>query len=223
MNNTKYPRTYHFPFSPGATSDDKIVDEGWFEYLKGKELVITEKLDGSNTAIMQSGVYSRSHATPSVNEWDKYLFTYGGIFDKVKPLMSEDEIIYGENMYAVHSIEYEHLPDYFFVFNIRNSEEYYSWSEIEEMCEITGLKHVPLLNRAVFNKPEDLQTTILELMKNGSTFGNTIEGVVVRVAERFPIQNFKHNVIKYVRANHVQTDVHWTRNWKQAKLKPKKQ
>ena len=218
MNNTKYPRTYHFPFSPGATSDDKIVDEGWFEYLKGKELVITEKLDGSNTAIMQSGVYSRSHAAPSVNEWDEYLFKHGGIFDKVKPLISEDEIIYGENMYAVHSIEYEHLPDYFFVFNIRNSEEYYSWSEIEEMCEITGLKHVPLLNRAVFNKPEDLQTTILELMKNGSTFGNTIEGVVVRVAERFPIQNFKHNVIKYVRANHVQTDVHWTKNWKQAKL-----
>ena len=47
MNNTKYPRTYHFPFSPGATNDDKIVDEGWFEYLKGKELVITEKLLGN--------------------------------------------------------------------------------------------------------------------------------------------------------------------------------
>lgn len=69
MNSTKYPRTYHFPFSPGATSDDKIVDDRWFEYLKGKELVISEKLDGSNTAIMQSGVYSRSHTAPSVNEW----------------------------------------------------------------------------------------------------------------------------------------------------------
>ena len=40
MDNTKYPRTYHFPFLPGATSNDKIVDNGWFKYLKGKEMVI---------------------------------------------------------------------------------------------------------------------------------------------------------------------------------------
>ena len=33
----KYPRTYHLPFSPGATKDDKKLQPGWFEYYRGKE------------------------------------------------------------------------------------------------------------------------------------------------------------------------------------------
>ena len=28
--NTKYPRTYHLPWSPGATSDDKKLSPDWF-------------------------------------------------------------------------------------------------------------------------------------------------------------------------------------------------
>ena len=45
----KYPRTYHLPYSPGATKDDKKLQASWFEYYKGKEIVITAKLDGENT------------------------------------------------------------------------------------------------------------------------------------------------------------------------------
>lgn len=57
---SKYPRTYHFNFSPGATNDDRIADS--LSNLIGQEIVITEKLDGSNTAITKDGVYGRSHA-----------------------------------------------------------------------------------------------------------------------------------------------------------------
>ena len=28
----KYPRTYHLPYSPGATKDDKKLQVGWFEH-----------------------------------------------------------------------------------------------------------------------------------------------------------------------------------------------
>ena len=30
--------------------------------------------------------------------------------------------------------------------------------------------------------------------------------------------DFKDNVQKWVRKNHVQTDIHWTKNWKQANI-----
>ena len=43
--NTKYPRTYHLPWSPGTTSDDKKLSGDWFDMYKGKEIIITEKLD----------------------------------------------------------------------------------------------------------------------------------------------------------------------------------
>jgi len=49
MNNDKYPRTYHLPYSPGATKDDKKLQAGWFDNFAGQEIVITSKLDGENT------------------------------------------------------------------------------------------------------------------------------------------------------------------------------
>ena len=36
----KYPRTYHLPYSPGATKDDKKLQDGWFSNYVGEEIVI---------------------------------------------------------------------------------------------------------------------------------------------------------------------------------------
>lgn len=44
----KYPRSMHFPFSPGAASDDKIMQDEDYQNFLGVDLVFTEKLDGSN-------------------------------------------------------------------------------------------------------------------------------------------------------------------------------
>ena len=40
----------------------------------------------------------------------------------------------------------------------------------------------------------------------------------MRITDSFALDYFPHYVCKYVRANHVQTNEHWTKNWKQAKL-----
>ena len=40
----------------------------------------------------------------------------------------------------------------------------------------------------------------------------------MRIVEWFPIMDFPKYVCKYVRANHVQTDEHWQKNWKKAEL-----
>lgn len=46
---TKYPRTAHLPFSPGATNDDRIMSAADFERLLAMpEFVVTEKMDGGN-------------------------------------------------------------------------------------------------------------------------------------------------------------------------------
>lgn len=41
----KYPRTYHLPFSPGATKDDKKLQGDWFDFYRGKKIIFTEKLE----------------------------------------------------------------------------------------------------------------------------------------------------------------------------------
>jgi hypothetical protein len=55
-------------------------------------------------------------------------------------------------------------------------------------------------------------------MKAPSALGGIREGFVVRTEASFMEDDFGQNVLKYVRANHVQTDEHWTRNWRKAQL-----
>lgn len=219
VSSTKYPRTYHFPFSPGLQNDDRKVSEDWFEHLRGKELVLTEKLDGQNQYICKDGVYARSHSSFTEHPWDKPLIEPGGIHDRIKNLLGEDEGIYGENLYAVHSIEYSELPAYFFMFAVRENDRFYSHEEFLEMSKILDIPTVPILETKKFNSEKELEERIYYWMSQKSRFGNEIEGIVVKNTESFSVEDFQKNVIKYVRPNHVQTDIHWTRNWKRAELK----
>lgn len=217
-NDRKYPRTLHVPFSKSITPDDRRCEEGWFEHLKDKTLVLTEKLDGSQSYICKEGVYARSHAVPTTNPWDVNLFEKGGVYDQVKNLLSDEEGIYGENMYGIHSIEYDKLDTYFHMFAARDDKRWYSWDEVVELSNILRIRHVPTLEIRRFKSISELEDTIYLLMKKGSLYGKEIEGIVIRNSESFPIEDFQYNVVKYVRANHVQTDQHWKSNWKKAKL-----
>ena len=53
----KYPRSFHLPWSPGGTSDDKRIAD--VSTLLARELVITEKCDGSNLTYTRRGVFAR--------------------------------------------------------------------------------------------------------------------------------------------------------------------
>jgi hypothetical protein len=65
----KYGRTYHYPFSPGTTSDDRINREYWEDIQKIETLVHTEKLDGENNCLSAYGVFARSHVAPTESSW----------------------------------------------------------------------------------------------------------------------------------------------------------
>ncbi len=66
---SKYNRTMHLPFSPGSTSDDRIADS--VDSLLGRDLIISEKLDGENCGMNNDGVFARSHATFTTSTWSR--------------------------------------------------------------------------------------------------------------------------------------------------------
>ena len=47
----------------------------------------------------------------------------------------------------------------------------------------------------------------------------SMEGIVTRNLEAYKVADFKKNVFKYVRKDHVKTDQHWSKKWKRAPLK----
>jgi hypothetical protein len=55
---TKYPRTFHLPWSLGATSDDKVVPS--VSHFEGRQVVVTEKMDGENTTLYRDHIHARS-------------------------------------------------------------------------------------------------------------------------------------------------------------------
>ena len=100
-----------------------------------------------------------------------------------------------------------------------NGKEWYSWEDVELMGRFLGLPTVPVLGTGYVTSVDDLKMIIDEYMKQPSTYGNTKEGVVIRVEDAFSMEEpFYYNVCKYVRANHVQTNEHWTKHWKKAQL-----
>lgn len=219
-SSTKYPRTYHVPWSPGATSDDKKLPDDWFYGYgyAGSEIVITEKMDGENTAFQDGDVYSRSHAVPTRSPWSRNLWDTDGLLWKIKSKISEDEIVYGENLYGEHSIHYDKLPAYFFAFAYRRGDYWFPWDDMVVMAEILDVPTVPVLWRGVIETESQLKRMVADLMSQPSTYGQEKEGVVIRKVGGFNNEDFPKNICKWVRENHVQTDQHWTKNWKKAEL-----
>lgn len=221
----KYSRTYHYPFSPGTTSDDRI-NQLWDGDLAGMTaLVHTEKLDGENNCLNRYGVYARSHAAPTRSPWTASLRQH---WNMIRHDLGDLEI-FGENLYAIHSIRYEQLPSHFFVFAIREGDWWLSWEEVKFYAQLLDLPTVPELQIV----PAPLHAPIIRQQVIGwacqpSRFGSvdartgvpcTMEGLVSREAAPFMTERFANQVFKYVRAGHVQTDEHWTRNWQRAPLK----
>lgn len=212
----KYNRTYHLPFSPGATNDDKIANNS--DLLIGKEIIITEKLDGENSCLTHNGVYARSHATFTTSPWS---LKVRQLHDIIKKDIYDDIYLFGENMQAIHSIEYTELTSPFYLFGIRQNDIWFSWDKVEEFSYLLDIPTVPVLFKGKVDTIKQLETLTKEFVSGKSKLGGDIEGIVVRSSNMFFDYEFKDNVQKWVRKNHVQTDQHWTKNWKNAKIKTK--
>lgn len=215
----KYPRTYHLPYSPGATKDDKKLQDDWFKYFQGKEIVITEKLDGENIHMNQKDCYARSDGAPTRSPWSRNIWDpQEGLYWRIKTLIGSNETLFGENLYGEHSIHYNKLPSYFHLFAVSTESVWESWQSVKLFGAILGVKTVPELWRGVVYNEKQLEELVNRFVKEPSVYGDTREGVVVRLISSFPFDDFKHCVCKWVRPNHVQTDEHWTKNWVKAKL-----
>jgi RNA ligase len=194
----KYPRTPHLPFSPGATNDDRILQN--IDHFLGEEVVVTVKMDGENTSIYRDHIHARS--LDSANHISRNWLKNRAAEWQVE--LQPGWRICGENLYARHSIEYNHLKSFFYMFSMWNDDECFSWDETENWAHLLDIELVPVLYRGIWN--EDV---IKGLYSEKMTMGDNMEGYVVRKAGSFSFDSFGLNLAKYVRKGHVQTSKHW--------------
>ena len=204
----KYPRTYHFPFSPGVQNDDKMLPD--ISVFHGKNIVVTEKLDGENTGMTSKTCHARSLDSrdhPS-RHWVK------GLHGQIKRDIPEGWQIFGENMFAEHSIRYENLTSFLYIFLIVDENKMcLSWEKTKEWSELFGLQVVP----EIYTGPWD-EGKVQDCHTGESRYGQDQEGFVVRNVDEFLLSDFQVNVAKCVRFNHVRTGEFWMKHWKPNKL-----
>jgi hypothetical protein len=190
----KFPRIPHCPWSEGQTSDDKTLKN--CNHLVGKRVVASLKMDGENFSLAREYCHARSldsrdHVSRS---WIKQLH------GRIKSEIPEGWIIAGENLFAKHSIKYNDLKSYFYVFGIWEGDKYLAWDDVQEFSKILGLETVEEIWRGTWDE---------SAIRNISIDKSTQEGYVIRNEQSFMRESFGQNVCKYVRANHVCTDSHW--------------
>jgi len=192
----KYPRTYHLPFSRNITDDDRVISD--LNIFCGKQVVITEKMDGENTTMYRDAIHARSidsGAHPS-RTWVKQFWA------QIKHDIPPGWRICGENVYAKHSIYYEDLKSYFYGFSIWDSNNLcLDWHDTLVWFQLFGIEPVPTLYLGLYDQQ------VLDDLTNRDW--KTSEGYVVRLDSVFSYRNFRDSVAKYVREKHVQTVKHW--------------
>ena len=198
MSYIKYPRTFHLPWSEGATNDDKVLKN--VDYFLNKEVMVSVKLDGENASLYNNYLHARSIDSkdhPS-RHWLKQLQQQIGY------KIPDNWRICGENLFAQHSIPYNNLPSYFLAFSIWNENNIcLSWDDTVDFLNELELLHVPILYHGIWDEEKIKQCFI------GNTEYGKQEGYVVRIADSFNYNDFNKYVAKFVRKSHVQTDNHW--------------
>jgi hypothetical protein len=197
-NHIKYPRTYHFPFSNPST-DDKIIHD--VDMFNGKNVVVTEKLDGQNVSCYNNFIHNRSLEF-TTGEHNTYIKNLWG---SIKHNIPDNFRICGEDVSVVHSIKYNNLSHFFYVFSIWNGDICLDWKETQVWCALLGLETVPVIYEGLYNQ-ETINYVFQSYQENQK---DEVEGYVVRLFDSFCLDDFNKSVAKWTRKDHIKTDKHW--------------
>jgi atypical dual specificity phosphatase len=209
----KFPRTAHLFNIGGATVDDRFVSEEQYEYFLNNNIQITEKVDGAQMGISIDENYkimvqNRSHYVNSKSASQfKYLDKWiDDNKDDLYNILDTDHILYGEWLYAKHSIKYNNLPDYFMAFDLFNKREkvFYNREILEKKLENTNIKLVRVMNEGTFDKQH-----LLKLIEMKSNYTDSrVEGIYLKA--------FDGDYVKYrsklVRNDFISGNQHWSKN-----------
>ena len=210
----KYPRTPYWPWSPSIGRDDGVHPNP--DRFVGEPVVVTEKLDGGHTLLHAGKVYARSVAAPSGGKWMAMVKKH-----HAWKVQEPGVRLYGEDIYGVHSIEYEPVAEHetFYAFALRDAGgAFASFAEVEAYANEREIPVVPVLFKGHFRSVVEIREFMGRAQGEPSMLGGEREGVVLRLARGFPAPEFPSNVCKSVRPGHVQSDEHWTRNWRPCRI-----
>ena len=165
----KYPRTHHIEGSRLQPGDEDL-DQVAFQTIIQRNLVVEEKLDGANCGIsfndngellLQSrGHYlTGGHRERHFNLFKQWAATHALSFQE---RLENRYIMYGEWLYAKHTVYYNALPHYFMEFDIYDTHEgrFLDTHSRHKMLRNLPVQSVPVLFEGTMKKVQELTSLI---------------------------------------------------------------
>lgn len=161
----KYPRTPHIQGSRLQPGDEDLSQRRFAE-LSGRHVVLEEKIDGANSAISFTAdgelrLQSRGHFLTGGNREKHYelLKQWAAVQrDRLYAVLGSRYIMYGEWMYAKHSIFYDQLPHYFMEFDVldRENGKFLDTPSRHELLKDLPICSVPVLASGSFSSRDEI-------------------------------------------------------------------
>lgn len=215
----KFPRTQHLINLGAASRDDLLLPETEFQtfFHLCCTVEITEKVDGAQLGFsldenFKVRAQNRSHYVSSKSHsqfqlLDKYIFQHTEALYQV--LTSSQYVLFGEWLYAKHSIGYTRLPSLFLAFDLfdKETKTFCSRTVLEEKLRGTNISIVPLLYAGVISD----QKQLMAMLESTSQFSDSkLEGLYLKINDE-STQVVRHRS-KIVRSDFLCGNSHWSKN-----------
>ena len=152
----KYPRTPHLFGSKGTDDDRHLGRKESAAFIADPSLIVEEKIDGTNVGIHfttrgRMVLQCRGHEITEGMHPQYDLFKQWTSVKRpaLEAMLGRRFILYGEWLYAKHSVHYRALPHYFFEFDLydKDAAQFLDLVTRLQMLDGTGLHTVPVLHR----------------------------------------------------------------------------
>lgn len=163
----KYPRTPHLEGSRLQPGDEDLAAVP-LARLRGRYVVVEEKLDGANAGLSLGPdgdvlLQSRGHylvGGPRERHWDLLKAWAAAHSERLRPVLAGGRVLYGEWLYAKHTVFYDQLPHYFLEFDLLEpggGGAFWSTARRRQLLQrVPCVRSVPVLWEGVVDDPAAL-------------------------------------------------------------------
>jgi hypothetical protein len=192
---SKYPRTPHLAGSRLQPGDEDLSQVPFAE-VQGRHLVVEEKLDGANAAISFTGdgklrLQSRGHflsGGPRERQFAPLKSWANLVAPLLWPILGARFVLYGEWLYAKHTVFYDALPHYFCEFDILDREDgtFLDTPSRQAMLAGTPVVSVPVLRSGAFATIGELTGLIAPSTVRTPAWRESLSAAAAKAGVRVP-------------------------------------
>lgn len=208
----KFPHTPHLVWlSKSPPRADKVLGLAEVKAILNGEVVVEEKVDGANVGISVAAsgeLVAQNRGTilgPGAHPQFQALWSWLARHrEGLVEVLGGDRMLFGEWCFAVHSIKYTRLMDWFLAFDVfdRKAKRFWSSSRRDALLAEVGVAAVPRVAKGRFDVPG-----LLRLLSDSRLADAPMEGIYVRRES----EEWLLDRAKLVRAEFVQSiEEHWS-------------